>query len=138
MGEFVIGDTDFGIDRASVIFDLVPGDDGTVLLTVEFEGREVDFDRIQEERGDQWGWASYPPSFYLRDFPVAAAGAGTITTVLDRKAYQQYEVALYMMEHNTVEGSINITAGTQIEIIGQVDLMGKLTPFRIRWSKPEA
>lgn len=139
MGEFIIGTTDFGIDPESALFEIVLTDRTTALLTVEFDGRQDDFERIREERGEEWGWASYPPSFYLRDFPVPMPEASAVVLVpLDRQAYREYEVALYMMEHNTVEGTILLKDGEQIEITGQVELIGKPTPFRIRWGNPTA
>jgi hypothetical protein len=45
-------------------------------------------------------------------------------------------VALYLMEHNTVEATITITGGQRIEITGQVELLGKPTPFHISWVNP--
>jgi hypothetical protein len=134
MGEFVIGTTDFGIDPEAVIFDIVSADGAPDLLTVEFEGRQDDFDRILQDRSEQWKWASFPPSFYLRDFPIPATGpTGVVSVHLDRNAYRTYEVALYLMEHNTVEATITITGGQRIEITGQVDLLGQPTQFHIRW-----
>lgn len=137
MGEFVIGATDFGIDTEAVIFDIVSADGAPDLLTVEFEGRQDDFDRILQDQREQWGWASFPPSFYLRDFPIPMAGPTSVVTVhLARNAYRTYEVALYLMEHNTVEATITINGGQRIEITGQVELLGKLTPFHVSWVNP--
>ena len=137
MGEFVIGTTDFGIDPEAVIFDIVLADGASDLLTVEFEGRQDDFDRILQDQREQWGWASFPPSFYLRDFPIPMAGpTGVVTVHLARNAYRTYEVALYLMEHNTVEATITINGGQRIEITGQVELLGNLTPFHINWVNP--
>jgi hypothetical protein len=137
MGEFVIGTTDFGIDLEAVIFDLVSEEGTPTLLTVEFEGRQDDFDRILQEQNEQWGWASFPPSFYLRDFPIPMAGPTSVVTVhIARNAYRTYEVAIYLMEHNTVEATITITGGQRIEITGQVELLGKPTQFHINWGNP--
>ena len=138
MGDFVIGATDFGIDPEAVIFDIVSEDGAPDLLTVEFEGRQDDFDRILQDQRQQWGWASFPPSFYLRDFPIPMAGPTSVVTVhLARNAYRTYEVALYLMEHNPVEATIIITCGQLIEITGQVELLGKLTPFHVSWVNPK-
>ena len=137
MGEFVIGATDFGIDPEAVIFDIVSADGAPDLLTVEFEGRQDDFDRILQDQRQQWGWASFPPSFYLRDFPIPTAGPTSVVTVhLARNAYRTYEVAVYLMEHNTVEATITINGGQRIEITGQVELLGNLTPFHVSWVNP--
>jgi hypothetical protein len=137
MGEFVIGTTDFGIDLEAVIFDLVSEEGTPTLLTVEFEGRQDDFDRILQEQNEQWGWASFPPSFYLRDFPIPMAGPTSVVTVhIARNAYRTYEVAIYLMEHNTVEATITITGGQRIEITGQIELLGQLTQFHINWGNP--
>ena len=137
MGEFVIGTTDFGIDPEAVIFDIVSADGAPDLLTVEFEGRQDDFDRILQDRSEQWKWASFPPSFYLRDFPIPATGpTGVVSVHLDRNAYRTYEVALYLMEHNTVEATITITCGQRIELTGQIELLGQLTQFHINWGNP--
>jgi hypothetical protein len=137
MGEFVIGTTDFGIDLEAVIFDLVSEEGTPTLLTVEFEGRQDEFDRILQEQNEQWGWASFPPSFYLRDFPIPMAGPTSVVTVhIARNAYRTYEVAIYLMEHNTVEATITITGGQRIEITGQIELLGQLTQFHINWGNP--
>jgi hypothetical protein len=65
-----------------------------------------------------------------------AGPIGVVTVHLARNAYRTYEVALYLMEHNTVEATITITGGQRIEITGQIELLGQLTQFHINWGNP--
>jgi hypothetical protein len=135
-GDFIIGDTDFGIDPGQSRWDLKPSPDGRLLLTVEIHGGQEAYDRITAAEGSEWAWTLYPPHFYLRSYPVSAPAKGRAVTVqLAPEDVEDYDVALYLMEHHDVDAVAIRATGNRLEVMGRVDLMGEERDFRIRWAK---
>jgi hypothetical protein len=137
MDEFTIGETDFGIEPGQSRLDLASQADGTVLLTLEVQGNQAVFDQLNAGGNSEWSWALYPPQFYLRQYPLPGQPKKkTVTVELQPEDADNYDVALYLMEHNPVEDvRITIKKGAQVEVTGQVELLGDLKDFRIRWSR---
>jgi hypothetical protein len=135
MAQFVIGGTDFGVADDTSRLELAPGPDGRLLLSVDIHGSQQVYDRLKDD--PEWSWTLYPPHFYLYAYPVpATARAKTVTVKLKPEDLDDYDVALYLMEHNSVEGvTLKVSKG-RVEVSGRVDLMGDLHTFRIRWARP--
>jgi hypothetical protein len=135
MAQFVIGETDFGVADDTSRLELAPGPDGRLLLTVDIHGSQEVYDRIKDD--PEWSWTLYPPHFYLHAYPVsAAARAKTVTVKLKPEDLDDYDVAVYMMEHNNVEGVTLKVSESQVEVSGSVDLMGEPRDFHIHWARP--
>ena len=102
-GDFFIGDTNFGIDAGKSRWDLRPHPDGGLLLSVDVHGSQETYRRITAEEGSVWQWTLSPPQFYLRNYPVAAPAKGKpVKARLTADDAGNYDVALYLMEHNAV------------------------------------
>jgi hypothetical protein len=137
MAHFEIDGTNFGVDANESRFDLDRTNVGDPLLTVEVRGDEDEYERITNDDSSPWSWTLYPPHFYLRGYPVpASAGIEKTTIHLRPEDADDYDVALYMMEHNAVDDvEIVVSDATRIEISGRVELDGKFVPFAIGLSK---
>jgi hypothetical protein len=135
-GDFIIGDTDFGIDPGQSRWDWKSSPDGRRLLTVEIHGSQEAYDRVKAAEEAAWAWTLYPPHFYLRNYPVPAPVKGKAVTVQPTpEDVAGYDVALYLMEHHDVDAVTIRMTGNRLEVSGRVDLMGEERDFRIRWAK---
>ena len=136
MGEFFIGETNFGVEADKSRFDLKKAADGRCLLTLEIQGNEKLYKDLTAAEDSEWSWTLYPPHFYLRDYPVPEKTKGKVRQIkLKPEDAAHFDVALYLMEHNTVEDVSIKVDEHHLEVTGQVDLMGEPRDFRIRWEK---
>jgi hypothetical protein len=136
MGEFFIGDTNFGVESKQSRVEFAKAADGRLLLTVDIQGNEKVYREITADESSEWSWTLYPPQFYLRGYPVPEKTQGKERTIKLKPADStNFDVALYLMEHNEVAGVTLVVADDRVEISGRVDLMGKPSKFRIKWVK---
>lgn len=135
---FRIGETDFGIDSAKSKCSLSPKR-GLVTLDAEIYGDKQEYGRITADEDSPWSWTLYPPHFYLRKVPVEVNGrADAFAAKVTADDLDEYEVAIYLMEHNDVDTvSIEVDGG-EFTANGTVFLSGKPLPFAIRFSIPRA
>lgn len=136
MAEFTIDGTDFGIDLAESTFSL-DALDGATVVNAEIHGNQEQYDSITENEDSEWSWTLYPPHFYLRDFPAdvdSATGNGSAQVAIDD--LDEYEVAIYLMEHNDVDDvTVKIVPERSLEISGRVFLSGRPHDFTIKWNR---
>jgi hypothetical protein len=136
MGDFIIGKTNFVIEAKKSRFDLKKGSDGCLLLTIEVHGNEKVYKEVTADEDSEWSWTLYPPYFYLHDYPVLEKAKGKEHEItLKPKDSDDFDVALYLMEHNGVEAVTIKVDDHCLEISGKVDLVGKPSEFRIYWEK---
>ena len=137
MASFVINGTDFGINAARSRFNVTRSFFRGASLDVEIEGDQGRFDAIKSAADSEWSWALYPPSFYLRAYPIPKPkDTQPIDLRLQPGDTEKYDVALYMMEHNPVADlTIHLVPGTEIVIAGRVELFGEPGEFRIEWNR---
>lgn len=118
MNSFKIGDTEFGICDVQLSVE-----DG--LINLEITGSEDIFNKLTENDECKWNWALYPPKIYFRNVPYENKAI-----IVDEEFLDEYDIALYMMEHNDFTGTIEITNKT-IQINGQADIMGEISAVSI-------
>ncbi|WP_283150504.1 hypothetical protein [Silvimonas soli] len=127
MNTFIIGSTEFGIDpgKSTIVHDRGQ-------LTLEIRGDEHVFTILTCNEDSEWSWALYPPHLYIRGLETKGGKA-----VLNGQ--DDVEVALYMMEHNTIlEATVSLTPANGVEVSGLVDLIGEVQPFRVSFVRSEA
>lgn len=135
MSVFRIDNTNFGIDRkqSSVALTGLAGD---VCATVEVYGSQESYERIAENENSEWSWTLYPPHFYLREFPVQVANSKVATANISVDDLEEYEVAVYLIEHNDVDDlelHIDPNRGL-LQVRGRVFLSGEPHSLEIEWS----
>ena len=122
MNTFTIGGTEFGINLAESTVEL----DQTI-LTLHIRSDEKVFTALTDDEDSEWSWALYPPHLYIHGLETKA---GQATLNGDEDA----DVAIYMMEHNTIlEAEVMLTPGHGVELSGVVELMGEEKPFHVRF-----
>src|SRR5438132_14251009 len=103
MTSFVINGTEFGVHAARSRFMVTRSFFRGASLDVEIEGEQARFEAIKAADDPKWSWALYPPSFYLRAYPIPKSKEGKpIDLRLQPGDTEKYDIALYMMEHNPV------------------------------------
>ena len=136
MSDFFIGETNFGVEISKSRFDFKKASDGRLLLTIEVRGNEKLYKEVTAAEDSEWSWTLEPPYFYLREYPVSEKAVAKQDRIrLKPEDSDNLDVALYLMEHNDVEGVTIKVDDHRLEISGQVDLMGEPREFRISWEK---
>jgi hypothetical protein len=130
---FVIGGTDFGIDSAATVASITTHADGSRVLNLDVQGDEKTYRSVSESEDSKWSWTLYPPRFYLSGYEFAFRGvAENLEIALTSNDYEDYDVGLYMMEHNEVSDVvIKFHADEYVSVVGRVDLMGDDEAFEI-------
>ena len=122
---FTIGSTEFGIGRATLKIEA-----GTMWL--EIWGDEAIADQIADDESHPFGWILFPPNFYARAVPYETDGAAKVLHLTD-ETLDDYDIALYLLEHNDAYGTVRITDndGT-VTVEGTAYANGEELPLRIR------
>lgn len=136
---FTINDTDFKIDGAKSRYSLKVLKSGDAVIEAEIYGEKEQYEKITEDYdSSQWSWTLYPPHFYMRSYPAKKHGsAGAFKAAVSQVDLDEYEVAIYLIEHNDVD-EVKVKADAKTyEAAGTVFLSGKPHPFSIKYSKRE-
>lgn len=118
MNSFKIGDTEFGIGDVQLSI-------GDGLINLEITGSEEIFNELTENDECRWSWALYPPKIYFRNVPF-----DNEAIIVDEEFLDQWDIALYMMEHNDFIGTLEVT-DKNIHISGQAGIMGEISAVSI-------
>jgi hypothetical protein len=137
---FTIDDTDFGIDEAKSSFKLEILNSGDAVIDAEVYGDQKRYDEVTGDYDSSpWSWALYPPHFYMRSYPATGGlSAGAFRAVVSTDDLDEYEVAIYLMEHNDVDAVEVIADRRTLRATGVVILSGKRHPFSISFTKAVA
>ena len=126
---FVIGETEFGVDRASVKVEFPLRPDGLANVHIEVGGDKSVFESLSED--ERWSWALYPPAFSIRQYPVSPEDAKLSGPIEIAARDQTFEMDLYMMEYCEVRSVIIRKETDGILVAGRVDMWGQDMPFHI-------
>lgn len=130
---FTIDQCEFGVDPRASAVELQAHADGGWRLSIGIKGTQEHFDALTGDEDSPWAWALYPPEFYARGIPVSRAAAESGTEIFLAEE-GEFEMALYMMEHNEVRDlCIRLGPNRALRISGQVDLFGEVCPLQIRF-----
>lgn len=118
MNTFKIGTTEFGIGDIELTLKHAN-------IHLEVCANEAVYERITQDEDSEWGWSIYPPKMYFYDVPYENQ-----CITIDFHMLDEYDIALYMMEHNGFIGTLEIKNNT-IHVQGQLCIMGKPFPLII-------
>ena len=122
---FLIDKTEFGIGSVTLSID-----PSASTFTLEIVGDEAIAANIGAADTHPFNWIIYPPKFYVRAAVFTSVG-GTKTLDIDEDALDEYDIALYLIEHNDVMGTLTISAEGQISVVGTTSINGKTMPLEI-------
>ncbi|MEM9701052.1 MAG: hypothetical protein AAF907_01255 [Planctomycetota bacterium] len=133
MNVFRIDDTNFGIDetKSSCSIETVDGDP---VLMLELYGSAERYHEIEQNDDSPWSWTLYPPRLYLFDLPLSVNDGG-YKGELCRDDLDGLEAAIYLMEHNDLDGvELTVDGEGRIAIQGTVFLSGRPHPFFVQYN----
>ncbi|GAB3617767.1 hypothetical protein GCM10027416_23240 [Okibacterium endophyticum] len=121
-----MGDEQLGLDRAHS--SVVLSDSGT--LNAEL--------RATAAPTATAAWALSPPLLYFRNVPLVAKKGHRVLTV-DDDVLDEYDVALYFVEHYDVEGILTLDSAGGLTFDGVTRLgvdpdPSRITPITVRWT----
>lgn len=134
---FTIDDTDFKIDEVKSRYSLTVLNSGDAVIDAEIYGDKEQYEKITEDYDSSpWSWTLYPPHFYMRSYPVKKqATTGAFEVSVSQDDLDEYEVAIYLIEHNALD-DVKVKADLKrFEVSGTVFLSGEPHSFSINYSK---
>jgi hypothetical protein len=135
VAEFVIGNTNFGVNPGKSSFKLVTKPHGRVLLDIEINGDQTAYDTASAVEDWEWSWTMYPPRFYLFTEVERTPEGRSLTVEFTAAEIESAEMAIYMMNHNHVADVVVVIDEDRLTVSGRVDVMGQPAAFRIHWSR---
>ena len=134
MNRLIIDGFDFGIDlpRSHV----KPSSDGVDIVIV---GDDSVIQRLIDDDDGPWSWLNSAPMLYLRDFMFSSCRDSEFAHNLTDDDRDNYDIALYVMEHcDILPCTISLAAGV-FSANGQVHGIQKSpVPFEISMALPSA
>ena len=139
MADFVIGNTNFGIDSNKSSFKLLAKPHGRVILDIEINGDQSAYDAASSVEDWEWSWTIYPPRLYLFTEVDRTPVGHNLTVEFSAAEIESAEMAIYMMNHNHIADVIVRIEGNRLSVSGRVDMLGQPAAFRIDWLRsPDA
>ncbi len=139
MAEFVIGNTNFGVDATKSSCKLLTKPHGRVLLDIEINGDPSSHAAATAAEDSEWSWVWYPPRFYSYTEIERTPKDHNLTVEFSAAEIESAEMAIYAMNHNHVADVIVEIEGNRLRVTGRVDMMGQPASFRIDWLRsPDA
>ncbi|GAA2446111.1 hypothetical protein GCM10010433_54600 [Streptomyces pulveraceus] len=129
MDTFVLGDTDFAVDRSESSVQVSP--DG--LVTVSLWGTIEALDGQGD--GGPFGWALHPPHLYLTAVPAAWTD-DVATMSIDEAMADLYDIGLYLHEHGDVTGELTLDPARALCFSGSVRVLGRVESVEVRLGLP--
>lgn len=116
---FQLDGTDFGVGQTTLLYHEPGG-----LLTLEIVGSEEVAAALAATETHPFNWILYPPKLYIR---AAAFGEeeGRQTIEIDEEVLDNYDIALYLLEHHDVFGTLTITPSRHLTFHGSALLDGQ-------------
>lgn len=132
--QFKLGASVFDIELSTVELSITEAEAGMRRLFIEAEAIA---EQVAED--EEWNWSGFPPKFYLRGLTVPDYSVGSKNQLQVPMKHEEYEMALYLGEHNDVTDVVVVlTAWSSVEITGTVDAMGTIAPFQIEFAVEDA
>lgn len=122
---FRLNNTDFGIGRVRLLLPVTEQ-----VLTLEIIGSEELATTIASDETQVFNWILYPPKIYFRDVPYTITN-GVKSLTVNNKLLDEYDIALYLLVHNDLFGTLSISADGIITFSGTTQLDGEELPLEI-------
>lgn len=133
---FKIGDTDFHVDVKKSSFKLRILKNGDATIDADIYGDELQYEAITADEDSPWSWTLYPPHFYIHEFPAKVGKvAGKASAKITVDDLDDYEAAIYLIEHNDLDDVAVTIDETTFHAKGTVFLSGRPHPFSIKFTK---
>lgn len=115
MATFVIDGFDFGIDSARSMATL----NGSK-LTLKIVGDEIIIANLIKDDDHPWNWLIQPPFIYVTELPCQSDDRESFTYDITEQDLDNYDIALYVMEHCDILPCRIVKKGNTLTIAGKV------------------
>jgi hypothetical protein len=129
---FLLGDTEFGLDRSNLKLSFLANGSGQVEVTISLSGDETTFQPLSDDEDGPWSWALYPPVFHLAAFRMSQELAVAALPIKIPERAADFEMALYMMEYCEMRNVVLQRLEDGLLVEGLVDVFGEEKPLRIQ------
>jgi hypothetical protein len=119
MKKFIIGKDDFGIEKVTCQIDK----ENSIINELRIIGDKITFEKLSGGKKSKWDWALYPPELYFREIPFELK-KGRIEIEITEDILDDFDIALYLMEHNDIIGKLIIDESYIFTFEGYVDISG--------------
>ncbi|MDP9918957.1 hypothetical protein J2W24_004626 [Variovorax boronicumulans] len=132
LDSFLLGDTEFGIDRSKLKLSFLSDGGGRVEVNISISGDEGAFEHLTNDEDGPWSWALYPPVFHLAAFRISQELAVAALPITIPERAPDFEIALYMMEYCEIRDVVLQRVEEGLLIQGRVDVFGEEKPLRLQ------
>jgi hypothetical protein len=122
---FRIDATDFGVGQVRLVFH----ETGPV-VSLEITGSQLAAAAIAANERHPFNWLLYPPKMYVQEVPYREE-AGLKIVEIGEVALDEYDIGLYLLEHNDVFGTLTIASDNSIWFKGTTFVSGVEVPLEI-------
>ena len=120
MNKFIIGTDNFGVGEVTYKVDKKK----MIIKDLTIIGDEQIFEKLSDDEDSEWSFALYPPKLYLKEIPFELT-EDKIQVTITEEILDDCDVALYLMEHNDIEGTFTIDKNEVFLFKGITDIFGK-------------
>lgn len=118
MQKFIIGTDNYGVGKITWKIDR----EELVIRDLTIEGDKETLDKLSGD--DLVNWPLFPPKFYVWEAPFEMKD-GKIQVQITEEMLDDYDIALYLMEHNDVYGLLTIDETGMLFFEGVTFISGK-------------
>jgi len=120
MKKFIIGKDDFGIEK--VIYQI--DKENSIINDLTIIGDKITFEKLSESENSKWNWAISPPKLYFREIPFQLKN-DTLEIDITEDTLDNFDIALYLMNHNDITGKFIIHNDKIFIFEGHVNILGE-------------
>ena len=121
MQKFIIGKDNFGVGKVICKIDKK----NLIISDLTIIGDQDTYNKLSLGDESSWSWTLYPPELYLRGIPYQLKGGKIQVEITEDTPLDEFEVALYLMEHNYLEGTFIIDENEILFFDGIADIFGE-------------
>ena len=120
MKKFIIDSDDFGVGKVTYNIDW----ENKIIKELVIFADEKTFENLSDDERGNWNWALYPPKLYFIEIPFELNSNKIIIPITD-EILDDYDVALYFMSHNDIEGEFSIDPNEVFMFTGYTYILNK-------------
>ncbi|MES2774802.1 MAG: hypothetical protein V4722_11495 [Bacteroidota bacterium] len=128
MQKFIIGIDNFGVGKVTCKIDK----NSLIISDLTITGDQDTYDKLSSGEESNWNWTLYPPELYLRGISYQLQDEKIHIEISRDTPLDEVEVALYLMEHNYLEGKFMIDENRTLSFDGIADIFGEEMKVQLR------
>jgi hypothetical protein len=124
MNHFVVDGFNFGVDVGRSTAKVIDG-----ALDLRLVGNESVVADLMTSNNDAWNWLIQPPFLYMIGVPCPVGPNGDFDHEITEQELDDYDIAMYMMEHHDVLPCRVTRCGDVVRATGKVHAFRQVLDF---------